>query len=138
MDTLPPAVLDLARRLLAVEAASQSAADPPGHEAIRVCEKLRVSLTRFAGVDGFRSLMRRALALARAEVRALHGVTEKADGSIEGLEIVVADGGNSGVGGSDAAVAVTAHLLGLLVTFIGEPLTMCLVRQAWPDASLDE
>ena len=138
MDTLPPAVLDLARRLLAVEAASQSAADPRGHEAIRVCEKLRVSLTRFAGVDGFRSLLRRALALARAEVPALHGVTEKADGSIEGLEKVVAAGGNSGVGGSDAAVAVTAHLLGLLVTFIGEPLTVSLMREAWPDASLDE
>ena len=138
MDTPSPSIRDLARRLLAVEAASQSAADPRAPEAIRVCEKLRLSLTRFAGVDGFRSLLRRALALARAEVPALHGVTEKADGSIEGLEKVVADGGNSGVGGSDAAVAVTAHLLGLLVTFIGVPLTVCLVRQAWPDASLDE
>ena len=138
MDTPSPSIRDLARRLLAAEAASQSAAEPRVHEAIRVCEKLRVSLTRFAGVDGFRSLLRRALALARAEVPALQGVTEKADGSIEGLEKVVADGGNSGVGGSDAAVAVTAHLLGLLVTFIGEPLTVCLVREAWPDASLDE
>jgi hypothetical protein len=138
MDTPSPSIRDLARRLLAAEAASHSADEPRVHEAIRVCEKLRVSLTRFAGVDGFRSLLRRALALARAEVPALQGVTEKADGSIEGLEKVVADGGNSGVGGSDAAVAVTAHLLGLLVTFIGEPLTVCLVREAWPDASLDE
>jgi hypothetical protein len=138
MDMPSPSIRDLARLLLAVEAASQSAADPRVPEAIRVCEKLRVSLTRFAGVDAFRSLLRRALALARAEVPALHGVTEKADGSIEGLEKVVADGGNSGVGGSDAAVAVIAHLLGLLVTFIGEPLTVCLVREAWPDASLDE
>ncbi len=30
------------------------------------------------------------------------------------------------------------HLLGLLVTFIGEPLTLALVREAWPDISLDE
>jgi hypothetical protein len=35
----------------------------------------------------------------------------------------------------DAAVAITAQLLGLLVTFIGEPLTVRLVREAWPDAS---
>ncbi len=41
-------------------------------------------------------------------------------------------------GGVEAAVAITAHLLGLLVTFIGEPLTLRLVREAWPDASLDE
>ena len=40
--------------------------------------------------------------------------------------------------GGEAAVAITAHLLGLLVTFIGEPLTLRLVREAWPDASLDE
>ena len=138
MDTPSPSIRALARRLLAVEATSQSAADPRVHEAVRVCEKLRVSLTRFAGVDGFTALLRRALALARAEVPALHGITEKADGSMEGLEKFVADAGNSGVGGGDAAVAVTAHLLGLLVTFIGEPLTARLVREAWPDASLGE
>ena len=126
---------DLARRLLAVEAASQSAADPHGHEAVRVCEKLRVSLTRFAGADGFAALLRRALALARAEVPALHSVKVKPDGSLEGLEELAA---MRATAGAEAAVAITAHLLGLLVTFIGEPLTLRLVREAWPDASLDE
>ncbi len=29
-----------------------------------------------------------------------------------------------------------AHLVGLLVTFIGEPLTLTLVRDAWPGATL--
>ena len=29
-----------------------------------------------------------------------------------------------------------AQLLGLLVTFIGEPLTLRLVRDAWPNASV--
>jgi hypothetical protein len=135
MDTPSPSIRDLARRLLAVEAASQRAADPRVHEAVRVCEKLRVSLTRFAGVDGFTALLRRALALARTEVPALHGITENADGSMEGLEKFVADADNSGVGGGDAAIAITAHLLGLLVTFIGEPLTVRLAREAWPDAS---
>jgi hypothetical protein len=138
MNTPSPSIRDLARRLLAVEAASQSAADPRVPEAVRVFEKLRVSLTRFAGAEGFTALLRRALALARAEVPALHSITEKADGSMEGLEEVAADAGNSGVGGGNAAVAIIAHLLGLLVTFIGEPLTVRLVRDAWPDASLDE
>jgi hypothetical protein len=30
-----------------------------------------------------------------------------------------------------------AHLLELLVTFIGAPLTLSLVRDKWPDASMD-
>jgi hypothetical protein len=121
--------------LLAAEATSQSAADPRVPEAVRVCEKLRLSLTRFAGPDGFKALLRRALALARAEVPALHGITEKADGSLEGLEQLAAEASDVAL---DAAVAITAHLLGLLVTFIGEPLTMRLVREAWPDAFRDE
>jgi hypothetical protein len=135
MDTPSPSTRDWARRLLAAEAANPSAADPRVHEAVRVCEKLRVSLTRLAGADGFTALLRRALALARAEVPALHGITEKADGSLEGLEELAADARNVGI---DAAVAITAHLLGLLVTLIGAPLTVRLVREAWPDASWDE
>jgi hypothetical protein len=135
MDTLTSSTRDFARRLLAVEVASPSVADPRVHEADRVCEKLRVSITRFAGADGFTALLRRALALARAEVPALHGVTEKADGSLEGLEALEADARNVG---SDAAVAIIANLLGLLITFIGAPLTVRLVGEGWPDALLDE
>lgn len=132
---------DLARRLLAVEAASQSATGAHVHEAVRVCEKLRISLTRFAGADGFTSLMRRALALARAEVPSAHRITVKADCSMEGLEELVADArksGGGGDGGAEAVAAIMAHLLRLLVTFIGEPLTLRLVRESWPDASLGE
>jgi hypothetical protein len=125
----------LAPRLLAAEAAGQSAADAHVHEAVRVCEKLRVSLTRFAGADGFASLLRRALVLARADVPALQMVNVKADGRLEGLEELATQAGAAGV---DGAVAVTTHLLGLLVTFIGEPLTLRLVRDGWPDASLDD
>ena len=125
---------DLALRLLALEAASNA----PGartHEALRVCEKLRVSLTRFAGADGSASLLRRALALSRDKVPALHAVTLKPDGSLEGLEALAADATN---GGPEAAVAITTHMLALLQTFIGEPLTLRLVRLTWPEAKWDE
>lgn len=126
---------DLARRLLA---ASQTASDPHVHEAVLVSEKLRISLTKFAGADGFASLQRRALVLARAVVPSLQSVKVGADGRLEGFEQIAADTG-TGAGGAvegEAAVAITAHLLGLLVTFIGEPLTLRLVRDAWPNASL--
>ena len=104
-------------------------------EAVRVCEKLRISLIRLAGPDAFTSLLRRALALARADIPALQAIAPRADGSLEGLEALVADVTN---GGSDAAVEIIAHLLGLLITFIGTPLTLRIVGEVWPAASLDE
>lgn len=61
----------LALKLLAVEGANQSAAGTHTHEGVRVCEKLQIAVTRFAGSDGFASLLRRAVALARAEVPSL-------------------------------------------------------------------
>ena len=136
MDTPSPSIRDLARRLLAVEAASQSAANSHAHEAVRVCEKLRVSLIRFAGADGFTALLRRALALARAEVPSAARRHPTARWLIwKDLKSSPPTGRTSAI---DAAVAITAHLLGLLVTFIGEPLTLRLVREAWPDASWDK
>ena len=134
MESPSASVRGMARRLLALEAASARASDPHAHEAVRVCEKLRISLTRFAGADGFISLLQRALALARAEVPAAHSIAVKADCSLEGLERIAVD---SGAAAAEVAVAITAHLLGLLVTFIGELLTLRLLREAWPDASLD-
>jgi hypothetical protein len=38
---------------------------------------------------------------------------------------------------TEAAGAVFATLTGLLVTFIGEPLTAGLLRKAWPEAVSD-
>lgn len=130
----PPSssICDLARRLLALEAASATATEAGSDEAVRVCEKLRISLTRFAGADGFTALLRRAVVLARKDVPPLHVVQVRPDGRLEGLEGVVSESGN---GGREAATAIVAHLLDLLCTFIGEPLTRRLASEAWPEAS---
>ena len=119
----------LARRLLALEAASD-AGGAHSHEAVQVCQKLRISLTRFAGADGFAALLRRSLALARAEVPSLQSVTLTSAGCLEGIEQLDANTPN---GATEASVAIIAHLLGLLVVFIGEPLMLRLVRDAWPE-----
>jgi hypothetical protein len=134
MDTPSPSTRDLARRLLA---ASKTASNPHVPEAVVVIEKLRSSLTKFAGFEGFASLLRRALRLASADVPSLKSVKVASDGRLEGFEQIVADRG-TGAAGDAAAVAVIAHLLWLLVTFIGEPLTLTLVREAWSHNSLDE
>jgi hypothetical protein len=120
---------NLTRRLIALEAA-RDPSDGPDGAAVRACARLRVPLARLAGVVGFRSLMSRALALAKADIVSLNPVQVRDDGSLEGF------GGNGS--GHGRGLAVVAHLLGLLVTFIGEPLTRQLVRDAWPDAAAGE
>ncbi|MCE9531937.1 MAG: hypothetical protein K8T89_12560 [Planctomycetes bacterium] len=91
-------------------------------------------LTKLAGVAGFRSLISRAKALATADVAWLDLVQIRADGSLENFDAVSSQ--QIPVQGVDAGVAIVAQLLGLLVTFIGEPLTLHLVRDAWPNESL--
>ena len=120
---------DLARRLLA---ANQTASGLHVDETVVLIEKLGIALTKFAGPEGSKSLLRRALALARAEVPVLQNVKIGADGRLEGFAEIVAGNGVGGAG-DEAAVAITAHLLGLLVTFIGEPLTLRLERATRPD-----
>jgi len=131
MNTPSPVIRDLARRLTALEAACDPS-DGPSGAVVRACEKLRVMLVMLVGGIGFRSLLSRALAMAKAEVPSLDAVRVRADGSLEGLD---------GVGPTQAAedgVVVVAQLIGLLVTFVGEPLTLHLVRDAWPEAPVVE
>jgi len=134
MSTASPAIRDLAGRLIALEAVRDESPGSPVGGAARVCDRLRVSLARLTGVAGFRSLMSRALALTKAEVPSLTTAQVRADGSLEGLD-GTGHGPDTSVG-SEAGVVVVAQLLGLLVTFIGEPLTLRLVRDAWPDVSI--
>jgi hypothetical protein len=120
--------------LLALEAARDEPPATGGREAGRVCEKLRLPLAKLAGIAGFRSLMSRAVAMAKAEVPSLAAVQVRADGLLEGLDGAGHDQ-DAGAGG-EGGVEVVAQLLGLLLTFIGEPLTLRLVRDAWPEASV--
>jgi hypothetical protein len=63
-------------------------------------------------------------------------VQVRADGSLDGP---AGDGHGPGAGaGGVGGAVVVAHLLGLLVTLVGEPLTLSLVRDVWPDAPADE
>ena len=122
----------LARQLMAAEASRRREGDGP--EAVLVLEKLREALTRLAGEEGFTALLRRSLALARADVPALGNATVSADGCIEGLEDTSTRKGKA----ADAGTELTVHFLWLLVTFVGEPIAIRLVRDAWPDETIDD
>ena len=133
MKTATPAIRDFARRLFAFEVSRAHPTVVSGTEVLGVCEKLRQSLSKLAGDAGFRSLMSRAVALAKAEFPSLVSVQVRTDGSLEGLD------GLEGVDANGhAGVIIVAQLLGLLVTFIGEPLTIRILRDAWPNASVVE
>ncbi|HUR19510.1 MAG TPA: hypothetical protein VMZ90_01795 [Vicinamibacterales bacterium] len=131
---------DLARRLLA---SSRSAVGPDGYEALVVSERLRGTVSGFAGAAGFASLQRRAWVLASAEVPALRELKVGHDGQLQGwAELFPRALTHAGPTEQDrertAAIALTAHLLELMVTFIGRPLTLRLLLDAWPDASTNE
>ena len=123
----------LAGQLMAAEASRRTDADPPA--AVMVLEKLREALTRLAGAEGFIALLRRSLALARADAPTLKNAAVKADGRVEGLEDAAVRDGNNAI---DAGTELAAQFLWLLVTFVGEPITIRLVREAWPDETIED
>jgi hypothetical protein len=122
---LPSQTRDLALRLLAHQNAAGKTSEPREFAAFGVCERLRPPLIALAGVAGFRSLLSRALALARAEAPSLNAVQVAADGSLQGLEDlrsqVYADQAR------EAGIILITELLGLLVRVVGEATTLQLV-----------
>jgi hypothetical protein len=93
------------------------------HAVSRVCDKLRRPFATLAGIAGFRSLLARALTLAKQESPDLRVWEVMPDGSLEGL---------NGEAVQSGAVLIT-HLIGLMITFIGESLTLRLLQDVWPD-----
>jgi hypothetical protein len=122
---IPPQTRDLALQLLAHEGIVGKTSEPTEFAAFRVCERLRQPVIRLAGVAGFRSLLSRALTLARSEAPSLSAVEIAADGSLKGLDElrpqVDADQAR------EAGIILITHLLGLLVRVVGEAMTLQLV-----------
>jgi hypothetical protein len=87
------------------------------------------------GVAGFRSLLSRALTLAKAEAPSLSAVQVAADGSLKGLDELASQTGKEQA--KDGGAILIAQLIGLLLTFIGEGLTLRLVQDVWPEAAFD-
>jgi hypothetical protein len=122
---ITPKIRNLAQRLLTLESTAENPSDANTFAAVIVSEKLRRPLSILAGTAGFRSLLMRALTLAKREAEVLDGVQVKDDGSLEGLN------GQE----TEAGAVLIAHLVGLLETFIGEPLTLRLLNDIWPNLS---
>ncbi len=116
----------LAQRLLAFEViAGRSSERPAEFAAFRLCEALRQPVCALAGVTGFRALLARALTLAMAESPNLSAVQVAADGSLKGLDEFRPQTNTDQA--REAGVILIAHLIGLLLVFIGEGTTLRLV-----------
>ena len=133
-ETIASEMAPIAQRLVAEEFRSTDPVDTKGRAAFRVCEKLRPPLATLAGAAGSRALFLRALVLARRDVSWLDGMEIMPNGAFQftaereadlGQEVAVAAGS-----------AFVAQVLGLLVTFIGEALTLRLVQDVWPQLTL--
>lgn len=123
----------LAQRLIAEEIRLGPSPDAKSHAAFQVCEKLRGPLSTFAGVAGFRSLLLRALVLARAHSPVLSGVQIAPDGTF--LLSPEFQARIDTPAAAHAAELLVDQLLGLLEIFIGEALTLRLVHEVWPRAA---
>lgn len=109
----------------------------PGKEAClasRVFDKLRRALSRLMGPTAFRGLLCRALALAMSEAACLGAIQVAADGSLTGLAEMETKWPKEA---AEAEITLIAHLIGLLLTFIGSTLTISFVQGIWPDVSFD-
>jgi hypothetical protein len=128
MESMPPPekTRDLARSLVASEADASATPLHTEPATVRVYERLRRHLGSAVGVDGFRALASRALALAKSESPQLSAVQITASGALRGLGEVESqtDADEDG----EAGIILIAQLLGLFLAFLGEATTLRLIE----------
>lgn len=118
---------DLAIRLLCEALGSNE--DAPA--AAIVLERLDKVLWRVAGQVGSRSLIERALSMARSKAPSLVALHIPATGPFTDADWQFAR--TTSFDPENDQVILVAHVLELLQIFIGERLTLQLVKEAWPD-----
>jgi hypothetical protein len=122
---------NFADRLIACETTGKQSSKTRHAAGCHVSKKLRLQLTSLMGNAGFRALLARALALASKDIAWLSAVNVNADGTLEGFDKPAAQIDPEKL--AEGSVVLLTHLLGLLVAFIGEGMTLQLVRDIWPN-----
>lgn len=125
MNRAAPKLRIYAERLIAYEMSRNASSKSKPTAGFVVMETLRPHFSALMGTAGFRALLSRALVLASAEVAWLSDLHVNADGSFEGLNELEAQANPEEI--AACGVVLLARLLGLLVTLIGEDLTLQLL-----------
>ena len=136
------ALENAALRQLALNALAQHAGSAPGTEALvaavrRAYDDLARVSAPLIGQVGVDALTGRALHLAQRVHPWLVHTREPEQWKGPFDQIIFCLERQDPAVATEAAGAVFGTLTGLLVSFIGEPLTVALLRQAWPAAFAD-
>jgi hypothetical protein len=132
-----PALRELALKALAERAGSAADAGALAAAAQRAYDDLAQVSAPLIGQVGVDALTGRTLYLAQRKYPWLIHTREPDEWKGPFAQIVFCLERQDPAVATEAAGAVLTTLTGLLVTFIGEPLTAGLLRQAWPDAFSD-
>jgi hypothetical protein len=128
------AARQLALKVLAHYAGANAGAEAIAAAALRAYDHLARVSAQLVGQAGVDALTGRAVHLAQREFPWLIYTREPEQPEAPFFQIVVCLKRQDAVVAAEAAGAVFGNMAGLLITFIGEPLTMQLLRKAWPDA----
>jgi len=125
MNRATPKLRIYAERLIAYEMSRNASSKSKATAAFIVIETLGPHFSALMGAAGFRALISRSLVLANAEVAWLRDLRVREDGSFDGLSELEAQMNPQEI--AAGGIVLLARLLGLLVTFIGEDLTLRLL-----------
>lgn len=126
-------IRDLAQRLFAVESLKHGLPRGAAETMERVCQRLQQRLNLLIGTAGLYALFARALNLAKAEYPWLDMVemAQDPDCSLKGLREAAEQQDSDEA--SKGFAAITANIIWLLVTFIGEDIILGLMYETWPE-----
>jgi hypothetical protein len=130
----------LTLKMLALRAGAEADADAIASAVRRTYDDLARVSVPLIGRVGLEALTGRAVHLTQRECPGLNASADSArrgQGAGPFAQIVEALAQQEPALATDCAAALIGTLTGLLVTFIGEPLTLGLLRKAWPDAFHD-
>ena len=135
MSRATPQLRKVAQRLIAHDESGREPSGTKASAAFLIESKLRPHLAALMGSVGFSALLSRALALAGAEVPWLRAVHVQWDGSLQELHELESQLPPEEL--FEGSVVLLAQLLGLLAVFVGETLTLRLMREVWPKLPLN-
>ncbi len=135
MRTVAPVARVLADQIILGEAESTPNPAFVADALQRASARLRWRLVVLVGTTGFAALLSRAIRLAQEDYPDLKVVTLNAsgDGVLRGLDVYVTATGADQTATTAGLLAIIAHLIGLLITFIGEDIAVRLVHEALPE-----
>jgi hypothetical protein len=136
MRPATPTARKYAQSLIALEGEVNKSAGQERPLGLDVCERLRTHLAMLLGTYGYQAIVARALRLASVEVKWLITLRILPTGAWEVPEQL--DTRITADQLAEGNLLLVAHLLGLLITLMGEDVTLRQIQGIWPNQRLDD